>query len=141
MNDALVQQLSSWLAATDIDWLELRGPGVRVRLRREGTHVEALPADAAPAQAAARTEAVTVRAPSVGIFLHAHPLHEQPLAAPGLAVHAGQVLGLLRVGALLLPVTAPHRGVVTGHAAADGVAVGYGAPLVHLACAPSNRSG
>lgn len=138
MNGALRRQLSAWLAATDIDLLELRGPGVQVRLQRDGARIEVMTADAPLGPAAELAEEVMVRAPSVGLFLHAHPLHEKPLAAPGQAVVAGQVLGLLRVGALLLPVAAPHRAVVLGHAAADGVAVGYGAPLLHLACNPSN---
>jgi acetyl-CoA carboxylase biotin carboxyl carrier protein len=130
MNAGLTPQLSAWLAATDIDGLELRGPGVQLRLRREGLRVVALrPSEPlAPAPAAA---ARTLVAPTVGIFLHRHPLHEAPLAAPGSAVQAGQVLGLLRIGALLLPVPAPEDGTLLAHACADGALAGYGTPLLH----------
>lgn len=129
MSPELVRQLGGWLSATDIGLLELRGPGVHLCLRNDGHQVEAVrPGDA---RMIAR-DAVPVRATSVGKFLHAHPLHDAPLAEPGQTVVRGQTIGLLQIGALLLPVQAPHDGVVAGHAAADGAVVGYGAPVVKL---------
>jgi len=132
-SDALERQLAGWLAATDITWLELRGPGVHLRLHHDGTQVQAVPAGAGFPHASGKTvETMPVRAPSVGVFLHAHPLHEKPLVAPGEAVSAGQVLGLLRIGALLLPVASPGAGTFAGHAVEDSGTVGYGAVLAHL---------
>ena len=55
-----------------------------------------------------------------------------PLAPPGARVPQGQPLGLLRIGALLLPVPAPHDGRVAGVLDAHGTAVGHGTPLVDL---------
>lgn len=139
--DPLVRQLSGWLGATDIGWLELRGPGVHVRLRNDAGRVEPMPTDlpfdeatSRQALAGAATMAGTwaVAAPSVGVCLHAHPLREQPLVAPGQAVAAGDIVALLQVGALLMPVTAPRAGVVVRHAVAAGTRVGYGTALVHL---------
>jgi acetyl-CoA carboxylase biotin carboxyl carrier protein len=135
MNEDLVHRLSGWLAGTDIAWLELRGPGGHVRLHNDGSRVEAVPAD--EWLAPTRAEAVEVRAASVGLFLHTHPLHEAPLATPGQPVAAGQPLGLLRIGSLLLPVTAPREGTFVGHDADDGRTVGYGTPLLRLACNPA----
>ncbi len=37
-----VQQLSDWLSATDIDRLELRGPGQHIRLQREAGRIVAV---------------------------------------------------------------------------------------------------
>jgi acetyl-CoA carboxylase biotin carboxyl carrier protein len=68
----------------------------------------------------------------VGRFLHAHPLQDAPLALPGKRVRAGQALGLLQVGMLLIPVTAPRDGVVAAIVAADGALVGFGDRLVDL---------
>ncbi len=124
-----VQQLSAWLAATDIDLLELHGPGEHLCLRRDGARVEIVPGDALqddPGQRAVATAA------SVGVFLHGHPLRGEALASPGTVVRAGQVLGLLQIGALLLPVTAPAEGIVQAVLVARGVTVGYGTPLVEL---------
>ena len=124
-----VQQLSAWLAATDIDLLELDGPGEHLCLRRDGARVEIVPGDAlqdGPEQRAVATAA------SVGVFLHGHPLRGETLASPGTVVRAGQVLGLLQVGALLIPVTAPVEGIVQAMLVARGETVGYGTPLVEL---------
>lgn len=123
-----VQQLSRWLEATDIDLLELQGPGEHLRLRRNGTRVEIVPFDTAGNEPEPRV----VAAASVGVFLHGHPLRAEPLVSPGAVVRAGQVVGLLRIGALLLPVTAPQDGILAGMLAEQGAIVGYGTPLVEL---------
>ncbi len=138
MTAALTQQLVAWLAETNIGALELRGPGVHLCLHQALGSVEAVSpvcfavlveaAHAADAQAAG----VAIKAGAVGIFVHAHPLHDAPLAAPGTAVVAGQVIGLLRVGAMLLPVAAPQAGIIAGYIAADGALVGYGSHLADL---------
>lgn len=129
-----LQQLSAWLAATDIAMLELRGPSGHIRLRHDGARVE-LVEDAAPAVAdetAAQLPRLTVAACSVGVFLHGHPLHTTPLVRNGTSVRAGQPLGLLQIGALLLPVTATQDATVIGTLVADGETVGFGTPLVEL---------
>ncbi|NPC57213.1 acetyl-CoA carboxylase biotin carboxyl carrier protein [Caenimonas soli] len=123
-----VQQLSRWLEATDIDLLELQGPGEHLRLRRNGTRVELVPSDTAGNE----PESKVVAAASVGVFLHGHPLRAEPLVPPGAVVGAGQVVGLLRIGALLLPVTAPQDGILAAMLAEPGTIVGYGTPLVEL---------
>jgi len=134
MNPDRIETISAWLAATDIGLLELRGPGTRLRLRNDGggLPVRGEPiADASPA--AAPGGSVTANAASVGVFLHRHPLRETALAPIGSRVGAGQPVGLLQIGALLLPLCAPGAGTVTGLRVAHGTAVGYGTPLVDLA--------
>jgi acetyl-CoA carboxylase biotin carboxyl carrier protein len=123
-----VRQLSRWLEATDIDMLDLQGPGVRLCLRRNGTRVELVPFDTAENE----PEPSVVAAASVGVFLHTHPLRTEPLVSPGAMARARQVVGLLRIGALLLPVTAPQDGILAGMLAEHGTIVGYGTPLVEL---------
>ena len=150
MNGELVQQLSAWLAGTDIGLLELHGPDVRLRLRNDGSGVEPvgdvahphahprphpLPHAGAGVEAAiqaAEVPRVVAIAASVGVFLHRHPLGDTLLADTGAVVRAGQVLGLLQIGALLLPVPAPQDGRVAGVWVAHGTPVGYGTPLVEL---------
>ena len=132
-----IQQIAAWLAATDIGLLELRGPGQTLLLRHDGAAVDVVQSDgeAAFEPAAAPTAAdppTTVTAPSVGVFLHSHPMREDALAAPGIPVQVGQTLGLLQIGPLLLPILAPAAGTVLELLAAHGAVVGYGAPLVTL---------
>ena len=119
-------QLAAWLAGTDIGLLELRTPQGTLRLGRQGDEIIELPdEDAEP-------ELLVIHAPSVGVFLHSHPLAAAPLVRIGERVEAGQTVGLLKIGPLLLPVTAPQAGIVDGLQAVDGLAVGYGTPLVDL---------
>ena len=139
MMTAELQQLAAWLAGTDIGLLELCTPHGQVRLRRDGAApenyvLEELQGNAGapvPADAAASSPTQVV-ASSVGVFLHHHPLRGTPLAPPGAQVRAGQTVGLLQIGALLLPVAAPQAGVVASMLKAHGSLVGYGTAVVEL---------
>ncbi|UUZ69059.1 acetyl-CoA carboxylase biotin carboxyl carrier protein subunit [Polaromonas sp. P2-4] len=142
MMTAELQQLAAWLAGTDIGLLELCTPQGHVRLRRddavpENYVCEELQGHAgAPVPVSVAASAVPATPPavasSVGIFLHHHPLRGTPLAPPGAQVQAGQTVGLLQIGALLLPVAAPQAGVVASMLKAHGSLVGYGTALVEL---------
>ncbi|MGJ7614706.1 MULTISPECIES: acetyl-CoA carboxylase biotin carboxyl carrier protein [unclassified Variovorax] len=121
-----VTQLAAWLANTDIGLLELRTPHGTLRLGRQGDEIVELPEEDDEA------ELVSVKAPSVGAFLHSHPLATAPLTRIGQRVEAGQVIGLLQIGPLLLPVTAPQAGIVDARHVESGIAVGYGTPLIDL---------
>ncbi|MGO4394916.1 acetyl-CoA carboxylase biotin carboxyl carrier protein subunit [Variovorax sp. M-6] len=140
-----LREIAGWMAATDIGFLELRMPGETVRLGRQGEAVVPLDLDPIlPGEAArpvARGAAVptrpgpdvdTVTAASVGVFLHAHPCATAPFVRVGHGVQAGQALGLLRIGVLLLPVAASRAGTVAALRADDGATVGYGTALVDL---------
>lgn len=128
-----VTQLAAWLAATDIDLLEFTSPAGRIGLRRHAgtaTFDEGAPLETSPAETTA-TDTV-VKANSPGVFLATRPGREAPLAEIGDSIGAGQMLGLLQVGALLLPVRAPTSGVLTSWRAAHGALVGFGTPLALL---------
>lgn len=128
-------ELAAWLASTDIDLLELRTPHGTLRLGRQGEDIVELPGQEERADETAdtaETETVAVKASSVGVFLRSHPLATQPLASVGQHVQAGQLMGLLNIGPLLLPVAAPQAGIVDALHVQGGVAVGYGAALVDL---------
>lgn len=145
-----LRQVAAWLADTDIGLFELRTAHGHIRLRRHpggGGFVDETVSpgagdDAASAVAVAAPPALSViAAPSVGLFLHQHPLRATPLAPTGTTVQAGQVVGLLQIGALLLAVAAPQAGVVASVLVAHGSPVGYGTPLLELQppLAPSSK--
>ena len=120
-----IGQLSAWLAEAGIAELELIGPSRRLRLSLNGDQAQVdgtTPLDEAPAE--------IIAAPTVGVFLHRHPMSDVALAPEGSAVRADQVVGLLRVGPLLVPVAAPRDGIVTAMLAPHEAVVGYGAELV-----------
>jgi len=129
-----LQQLSASLDDAGIGLLELRGPGVLLRLGRDAADVAAVGEQgvATPAPLPRTSPGLTVNAPSAGVFLHAHPMQSTPLAAVGTQVQVGATIGLLQIGVLLLPVTAPRAAVVAGLHVAHGTLVGYGTPLVDL---------
>ena len=130
---ALQNQLAEWLAGTDLTILELSGPATAFRLRRHGAgaafETEPWPPAVTPAAAAA----TVVCAGTVGIVLLAHPLRTEPLVRIGQTVAAGQTIGLLKIGLVLLAVHAPHEGTVTRIVAPHETAVGFGDPLLEIA--------
>ncbi|TGD99679.1 acetyl-CoA carboxylase biotin carboxyl carrier protein [Methylobacterium nonmethylotrophicum] len=125
---AHIPDLAAWLAASGLAELELRGPAGHVRLVRG--RADAVTA-AAPAPPAGPARDV-VRSPGVGHFLSAHPLRPEPLVGPGDRIAAGQPVGLLRVGDLLVIVTAPVAATVIRVVAQEAALVGYGDSLVEI---------
>ena len=138
-----LREIAGWMAASNIGFLELRMPGATVRLGRRGDKVAALddgqrhdePPVAHRPGATNRSGPLpfdSVTSTSVGVFLHAHPCATAPFARAGARMQAGQTLGLLRIGVLLLPVAAVRAGTVAALRVEDGTTVGYGAALVDL---------
>jgi acetyl-CoA carboxylase biotin carboxyl carrier protein len=131
-----IEQISAWLVEANIDHLELSGPERRLRLGRAVREDDAsddaiTELNLAEADIRARHR-FTVSAPSVGILLHRHPLQEAPLAPGGSQIRAGQTVALLQIGALLLPIDAPHDGAVTSLLVPHGTLVGYGMEIIEL---------
>jgi len=133
-----IRQLAEWLAATDIDLLELRGPNLQVEIHRDGAGAaqRAAPEVAHAAPLAEAPSHISVRATSVGVLLDRIPGRSTPLWTPGSAVQADALVGLLKVGALLLPVRAPCNGGYGNWLVAPGSTVGYGTPLMDISVAP-----
>jgi acetyl-CoA carboxylase biotin carboxyl carrier protein len=138
-----IREIASWMAATDIEFLELRMPSATVRLGRRGGEVVSLDESecraagdhaAGPAEVpdCAGRQLDSLTAATVGVFLRAHPGTPAPLVCVGDRVQAGQTMGLLRIGVLLLPVAATRDGFVAVLRAADGATVGYGTALIDL---------
>jgi acetyl-CoA carboxylase biotin carboxyl carrier protein len=157
-----IPQVAAWLSVAGIATYELTGPDYRIRLRRSikarprasdpkvdpplrsnsmlnplssaslgaGGGVSA--GSGQDAAVPARGQPDVVVSPGVGLFLHAHPVQETALAEPNEPVAAGQPVGFLQIGPILLPVLSPRDGVVAAIVAPDRSLVGYGEPLVAL---------
>jgi acetyl-CoA carboxylase biotin carboxyl carrier protein len=128
MTTELVEQLAAWLADTDIELLELRTSTESIQLHRDASGMVSEAAPCEPLTGAA----LDVTAPSLGVFLRRHPLRDLALARPGQAVRAGEPVGLLRIGPLLLPVPALRDGVLLDVLVEDGTTVGFGTVLARL---------
>ena len=130
-----IGELSAWLAAANIDSLELTGPAGRLFLKRtEGDrHLQGEGATTESVEAQIRDRGGTVvKAPIAGVLLHRHPMHKAPLAPQASKVQAGQVLALLQIGALLVPVASPHEGYVGAMLAEDGALIGFADAVVEV---------
>lgn len=75
---------------------------------------------------------VVVRAQLPGTFLVRHPLRPAPFAPIGDRIGAGDILGLVQVGPIYSPVTAPVAGTVKHVLAETPSPVQFGAPLFEL---------
>jgi acetyl-CoA carboxylase biotin carboxyl carrier protein len=118
-----IDQIVAYLRGTGITSLELSGPSGAIRLVNGGD--DQVGGAASPA-------AIMVTSPGTGRFLHRHPQRQEALVAAGARVDAGAIIGLLRVGVLLIPIPAPRAGQVTGHLVADGDIVGFGTNVFAL---------
>lgn len=132
----LIVDLGAWLSDTSIDELQLTGPEGSIRLvrRQDGSVSEATAALPGPL---ASDHTCIVRATSPGIFLDRHPVGVDPPAEPGAVVGPGDHIGYLRLGLLVVPVTAPVAGHLVSVLAERHQVVGYGAPLVDIEPADS----
>ena len=121
-----IRELSLYLEGADIQLLELENRDGIIRLQRDISNqnlAQVMEAD---------TVATEIPSPSVGVFRRAHPLRTAPLAEPGRTVTAGDPVGLLQIGALLVHVAAPKDGIILAVLAEDGATVGYGTPLLRF---------
>ena len=138
-----LRQITSWLAAADVEFIEIGRPAATVRLTMEKpprtkvrTRTVHAPDDADGASEppiAASASSVAVTAHCAGIFLATHPARSTPLVSVGARVDGGEIVGLLRIAQLCVPVLAPVDGVVVGTLVAHGATVGYGTRLIELA--------
>jgi acetyl-CoA carboxylase biotin carboxyl carrier protein len=125
-----IPEMSAWMAAAGVAELELTGPDTRLYLRLNG---EVCSPDIQPGHADDDADPVeTIAAPAAGIFLNQHPARATPLVTDGSEVRAGDLVGLLQIGSLLVPVVMPKAGIVTDILVPSGEIVGYGTKLVEF---------
>lgn len=134
-----LRQLVAWTESSGFRSLEVRRPGERLSfaLKRDGEPSAATVGEStATAGASLRPRAIkamlTVLAETPGVFLASHPMRGTPFTVVGAAVRKGDLLGLLKIGHLLVPVAAPAEGIVASVVAADGCIQGFGSPLLEL---------
>jgi acetyl-CoA carboxylase biotin carboxyl carrier protein len=127
------QQIAAWLAAADVDGIEIETGIEELRMvrGRQGYQLQAAGSQiAAPVLASDIPLAVTARV--AGVFLTQHPAGGAQLPIQGDHVQAGQLLALLQIGLLLTPVLAPMTGIRGRCLLAAGEQAGYGARLIEI---------
>jgi biotin carboxyl carrier protein len=126
---ATIAFLAAALQAAGIDGIEINQPGRKLRIvaGRDAPGAAPLVQIVQTTSRAAQSDKVT--APMAGVFGSHHPASSAPPSEPPLEVAAGDTLGFIRIGSILLPVKAVKPGVLTRRVAEDGSVVGYGDPL------------
>lgn len=125
-----IERLARILEKSGVDWIEIEEPGQSLKLVIDAAdRMAASPAFAATAGAAA---SVVAKAEIAGQFLASHPWRDKPFIAPGQRIEAGAIVGLVKVGLLYAPVTAPTAGIIDAVIAETGATVGYGTPIASI---------
>jgi biotin carboxyl carrier protein len=110
----------AWMLAAGLQSLSVAEGDARLVLKLAG---------ATPDPPAATVE-VTTRA--IGVFLPGHPRRPDSAVKPGDQVAAGAIVGFLRSGPTLVPITAETSGRVVAIIAEPSALLGYGAPVLTL---------
>ncbi|MCZ4431216.1 acetyl-CoA carboxylase [Agrobacterium sp. SOY23] len=129
---ATIAALTEALTAAGVDGIEISTPKGHLRLVvSTGNSAQAASVvKTSTAETAAAT--VIVKAPMAGRFCSSHP---SALAETGhlpRAVTSADILGFIRIGSVLLPVSSGRPGVVKRRLAEPDALVGFGDPLFEI---------
>ncbi|MBP1860348.1 acetyl-CoA carboxylase [Rhizobium herbae] len=133
---AVIASLAAALEAAGVDGIEIEQDARKVRIVIERGILGAVPQVDASQHSSAATHAISVAAPTAGLFCSAHPASVAPPLELPREVVPGEMLGFIRVGPILLPVKASGTGILMRSLAGDGSLVGYGEPLFEIEPCP-----
>ncbi|WP_246754602.1 MULTISPECIES: hypothetical protein [Rhizobium] len=124
---SVMREIASWLETAGASAIEIEtedGRHLRIVMDEEAAlHADKGPRDMVPAMPARVTIA---KAPFAGHFLDAHPARDTPAAAQDTAAAAGDIVGFVKVGPLLMAVRAAEAGMLNECSVEAGNLVGYG---------------
>jgi biotin carboxyl carrier protein len=119
---ATIAFLSDALQAAGLDGIEIEQPGRSIRIVVDVSSASEARVKSSAA-ASGSTSSQTVTAPLAGIFT------QRPASQD---VMAGEVLGFVGVGPVLVPVKATRNGILRRIIVEDGSVVGFGDPLFEI---------
>ena len=128
-----LRQLVQWLEEKGIESFELEVTERKLRLSLRGREAAGpISVTIDNGDDTRRDNGIIVAAELAGIFLIQHPTRSTPLVRLGEAVRGGDVIGLVRVGALYVPVIAPGNGALVKILAVPESLIGFGTPLFEV---------
>jgi len=119
-----VSAVMAMLSRHGIAEFEYEAEGVHLVLTPAGIDKEA----AAPPPIREKPRHDTIAAPFAGLFLTRHPLETADRPLPRRVRH-GEIIGYLKAGPMLRPVTAPADGILANALVENGALAGYGTAL------------
>ncbi|HEX8046654.1 hypothetical protein [Rhizobium sp.] len=124
---AVMQEITAWLESAGASAIEIdTEDGRHVRIVMDGGVSPRADGELRDMVPAAPASVVAAKAPFAGHFLDVHPARGTPAAVQDTAVTAGDIVGFVKVGPLLLPVRAPDAGTLSECSVKAGDLVGYG---------------
>ena len=140
--NALVTELLQRLAAEDVQQLEIRRGGLRVKVSRDGAGPTAQTSAPTPAgavkvtgpepQAKAERDLPTVNAPLTGVFYRSPTPQAPPFVQIGAVVNKGDVIALIEAMKLFNEIRSTAGGKVSRIFAENGQLVRAHQPLLEL---------
>lgn len=124
-----LQQMVSWMQQARLFQLSLTTPDSLIFLRRHPSDKRTTALSSQRPAAAVIDKTLNIIAPCAGVFLAQHPCHAAPPVAAGRPVQGGDIVGFLRIDALILPVLAIDSGIISEPKVQEGDLVGYGKTL------------
>lgn len=129
-----LRQLVHWLEAAGIGALEIENGDDRLRLVLEPAGAPPTPVTIDRDEGSDAGDVIAAEFP--GIFLVQHPQRTTPIVPLGEAVRAGDIVGLIRIGAVLAPVIARKNGTLAKVLAIPESLIGVGTPLFEIVSIP-----
>ena len=139
--NALVTELLQRLAAEDVQQLEIRRGGLRVKVSKNGSPVAAAPSAPAAAPSGVivtgpdqqtKSELPTVNAPLTGVFYRSPTPQAPPFVQIGAVVNKGDVIALIEAMKLFNEIRSTAGGKVKRIFAENGQLVRAHQPLLEL---------
>jgi len=140
--NALVTELLQRLAAEDVQQLEIRRGGLRVKVSKNGAPAPAVAPSAPPAATAGvtvtgpepktKSDLPTVNAPLTGVFYRSPTPQAPPFVQIGAIVNKGDVIALIEAMKLFNEIRATAGGKVMRIFAENGQLVRAHQPLLEL---------
>ncbi|MDP9252049.1 MAG: acetyl-CoA carboxylase biotin carboxyl carrier protein [Chloroflexota bacterium] len=141
--NALVTELLQRLSAEDVQQLEIRRGGLRVKVSKNGAPAAPVAAQSAPAQHAsgvtvtgpdqqAKGDLPTVNAPLTGVFYRSPTPQAPPFVQIGAVVNKGDVIALIEAMKLFNEIRSTAGGKVRRIFAENGQLVRAHQPLLEL---------
>ncbi|MEG3136242.1 acetyl-CoA carboxylase biotin carboxyl carrier protein subunit [Rouxiella sp. T17] len=121
-----IRQIARQMQSCGMGNIEINGKGFSLRLRCD---------DERGFNGHQRTEnlpPVAIKALKKGQFWATHPMQEKPAVECGTQVKAGDCLGFLQLGDLMMPIRSPQDGEVIDIKAVQGEQVGRGRVLFSI---------
>jgi biotin carboxyl carrier protein len=126
---AVIASLTAALEAAGVDGIEIEQRGHRLRIVVDHEVLGGARLVETAHTPSRAVQSAKIVAPMAGVFCSDHPASAAPPLALPFEVEAGEPLGFIRIGPILLPVKAETPGVLIRRIAGNGSIVGYGDPL------------